>query len=31
MSDSYMAHTAVSCGFYEMSTGSYWGNQDFSP
>jgi hypothetical protein len=31
MSDSYMAHTAVSCGFYQMSSGAYWGNQDFSP
>lgn len=31
MSDSYMPHTAVSCGFYQMSTSAYWGNQDFSP
>lgn len=31
MSDSYMTHTAVSCGFYQMSNGYYWGNQDFMP
>jgi hypothetical protein len=29
MSDSYMPHTAVSCGFYQMSNGYHWGNQDF--
>jgi hypothetical protein len=31
MSDSYMTQTAVSCGFYLMSNGSYWSNQDFLP
>lgn len=31
MSDSYMPHTSVSCGFYQMATGDDWGNQDFLP
>ena len=31
MSDSYMMQTGVSCGFYQMSNGDYWGNQDFLP
>jgi hypothetical protein len=31
MSDSYMQQTGVSCGFYQMSNGHYWGNQDFLP
>lgn len=31
MSDSYMQQTGVSCGFYQMSNGDYWGNQDFLP
>jgi hypothetical protein len=31
MSDSYMVHSIVSCGFYQMSNGYYWGNQDLGP
>jgi hypothetical protein len=31
MSDSYMHQTGVSCGFYQMSNGAYWCNQDFLP
>ncbi len=31
MSDSYMHNSGVSCGFYQMPGGAYWGNQDFLP
>jgi hypothetical protein len=24
-------YTTVSCGFYKMASGAYWGNQDFGP